>query len=657
MSQVDMQFKANKTKQKLKQMLKNIDQEKNGYVKDDLFYQLLTLHGIDLSQEARTVINSSYKKKDKINYQDALTVIGIDQETAAAQVENWIVRTNGNDNKNETRSNAGSVMSRAKSMASKRSVLGGSLNRNGDSKSKNNDLSLVLNNVKEITYNLKNEVIKEEPIIMERQSQLDLLETQSRAQKNELQRQGSDIQMSKKQELRKFQYLNKHYVATYLKQLLKDRDSAEQVIQVVTQLYKKGVDSRQMAYLKQGFVKQDPSNTGQMKGLEFRKILKTIIKNSSDENETFEIIVNYVKLGESEKDKEVISFEKLNTLIEVYQFYPLINMSKDKVSQYLENLLEFIWTKISEKYVAIAQAFRFFDLQNAVEHMKIKIAASDLQQVFDYLDQNQDGYINYHEFCNLCEEKRRNIDPFDRQEALQQMSKNYQSQKNNILNMTIDQQEQEQLERLSNASQYYQGFKSQKLKNALKLPKHVSQNQSFGIGTLPSDNMNKIMTHEFEKEYVSTVQQRLDLEKEKYQIIKAQKRGQHTKASKIRLEFQQNKKLNNSTIDVKLLASKGKDDENKLPALKLRNTGDDEIMKLIKRNQTQNKDKFVAREIGNNQTEQLPTQSNASQQIITNAVYNYDDVKEQSLQFAKKEDKNDLLSQYFSQKRSMKNKL
>lgn len=71
-------------------MLKNIDTgkllkisffvtiEKSGYVKEDLFYQLLSLHGVDLSQEAKTVINGSYKKNDKINYANALTVIGID---------------------------------------------------------------------------------------------------------------------------------------------------------------------------------------------------------------------------------------------------------------------------------------------------------------------------------------------------------------------------------------------------------------------------------------------------------------------------------------------------------------------------------------------------------------------------------------------------
>lgn len=55
-------------------------------MKDELFYQLLTLHGVDLSSEAKTVINSTYKKKDKIKYSEALTVIAIDQETAALNV-------------------------------------------------------------------------------------------------------------------------------------------------------------------------------------------------------------------------------------------------------------------------------------------------------------------------------------------------------------------------------------------------------------------------------------------------------------------------------------------------------------------------------------------------------------------------------------------
>ena len=56
---------------------------------------------------------------------------------------------------------------------------------------------------------------------------------------------------------------------------------------------------------------------------------------------------------------------------------------------------------------------------------------------------------------------------------------------------------------MSMASQMYKGFKSNKIKNKNLLPKHLNQNHSFGIGTLASDSMSKIMTHEFEKEFIN----------------------------------------------------------------------------------------------------------------------------------------------------------
>lgn len=33
--------------------------------------------------------------------------------------------------------------------------------------------------------------------------------------------------------------------------------------------------------------------------------------------------------------------------------------------------------------------------------------------MFDYLDKDKDNYLTYNDFCELCEERRRNIDPFD----------------------------------------------------------------------------------------------------------------------------------------------------------------------------------------------------------------------------------------------------
>jgi len=69
---------------------------KSGYVKEDLFFQLLHLHGVELSPEARAVVIAGHKKGDKINYKDALVVICVDLETAGlAQEQKWTVRKEG----------------------------------------------------------------------------------------------------------------------------------------------------------------------------------------------------------------------------------------------------------------------------------------------------------------------------------------------------------------------------------------------------------------------------------------------------------------------------------------------------------------------------------------------------------------------------------
>ena len=83
-----------------------------------------------------------------------------------------------------------------------------------------------------------------------------------------------------------------------------------------------------MAYLKVGFVKKDKDNQGKMKIAEFKGVLNSILKNVKDEKETLDLIINFVK-GELESETDYILYDKLNTLTEVYQYYPLI-IKKDK---------------------------------------------------------------------------------------------------------------------------------------------------------------------------------------------------------------------------------------------------------------------------------------------------------------------------------------
>ena len=78
----------------------------------------------------------------------------------------------------------------------------------------------------------------------------------------------------------------------------------------------------------------------------------------------------------------------------------------------MKRLLNFLLGKIKDSYQNFHEAFRAFDIRNkglvaksdftiALDNMKIKLSPSDIDQIFGYLDQSNDGSLNYHEFCNL----------------------------------------------------------------------------------------------------------------------------------------------------------------------------------------------------------------------------------------------------------------
>ena len=50
-----------------------------------------------------------------------------------------------------------------------------------------------------------------------------------------------------------------------------------------------------------------------------------------------------------------------------------------------------------------------------VENLGIKYTSSELKDIFKYMDKENKGNIDYRMFCSLCEERRRDIDPFSNQ--------------------------------------------------------------------------------------------------------------------------------------------------------------------------------------------------------------------------------------------------
>lgn len=63
----------------------------------------------------------------------------------------------------------------------------------------------------------------------------------------------------------------------------------------------------------------------------------------------------------------------------------------------------------------------------SLDQLKIKLSSAELANVFNFLDKNQDGFVNYYEFCNLTDEKRKNTDIFDNASELKSKYSNMKS--------------------------------------------------------------------------------------------------------------------------------------------------------------------------------------------------------------------------------------
>jgi Ca2+-binding EF-hand superfamily protein len=80
--------------------------------------------------------------------------------------------------------------------------------------------------------------------------------------------------------------------------------------------------------------------------------------------------------------------------------------------------------KIGNRFKKFSLAFRFFDQHSTgkltladftygLDQLMVKFTRQQIGELFKRLDVDGDGYLNYQDFCELCEERIRDIDPFD----------------------------------------------------------------------------------------------------------------------------------------------------------------------------------------------------------------------------------------------------
>ena len=91
-SQLDTKLKANQIKLKLKQLLKNVDQDKQGRIKESVFVTICQLLGVNLSQKDQAQLGKRFGSGGSIKYKEALGELQIDMLAAVDNEIRWIVQ-------------------------------------------------------------------------------------------------------------------------------------------------------------------------------------------------------------------------------------------------------------------------------------------------------------------------------------------------------------------------------------------------------------------------------------------------------------------------------------------------------------------------------------------------------------------------------------
>lgn len=186
--------------------------------------------------------------------------------------------------------------------------------------------------------------------------------------------------------------------------------------------------------------------------------------------------------------------------------------------------------------------------------------------MFKYLDKDNDNFLTYNDFCELCEEKRRQIDPFDSiiqkvKERQQQRSESQHEDMSSNLNSTyISKELQEYKERklqnqnMKNTIHFINPHKRGNSRTS-QSPKSVEwlRKQTFGTTPYSQNNDNSlsfgggdikcILNNQYERDYLEKAR----ADDFKYQTSKGKKKVfnirdySETISSKKRMENNQRK--------------------------------------------------------------------------------------------------------------------
>ena len=70
-------------------------------MKADAFFTILTLHGMNLTEQDKSRLTKKYSKANKMNWKDALQAIHIDLDSAILNEQKWTMQNTGQGGMNK----------------------------------------------------------------------------------------------------------------------------------------------------------------------------------------------------------------------------------------------------------------------------------------------------------------------------------------------------------------------------------------------------------------------------------------------------------------------------------------------------------------------------------------------------------------------------
>lgn len=227
---------------------------------------------------------------------------------------------------------------------------------------------------------------------------------------------------------------------SFLKTLFSNNEEIKEVVMLMKDLLDLSIDHRMLYIIREKLIKNCKEHNDTTVSVDdFRKEWRSLMDQEKHEQHPhMELKVLHTITDET---GQVINMKKLANIVDVSEFYPLIVKKNKNFSEELyyvlssgttkdhtqgleqhisrktktidelksEQICEFVWSKVEEKFDKLADAFRFFDIDNntqltkkefrdGLERLKIKLSPADIELVFNYLDKNKNGWLSYREF-------------------------------------------------------------------------------------------------------------------------------------------------------------------------------------------------------------------------------------------------------------------